>query len=339
MKDRGTQRPGTMIQGGLGKAVSSCSFRQPKMEEVKEHREIKKSGTDKMYSLVMYEVEPPQIEMEGDSNLTLRRTNVGMGSDSVLLPRDTTTSEGKWLSTFDSEISTELFSENPDSFSSSETDSGDRTSSPEEEVDLDGLAMHQRKDESLELRSQNTRKTELANHVRAILELLPDDARREGLVKTPLRCAEAYLSLTSGYHQSLEKLVNGAIFHVDSTDLVLLRNISIFSCCEHHILPFSGKCAIGYYPDGRVIGLSKLARIADMFAKRLQVQERLTNQIADAIHKVLRPKGVAVFLQATHMCMMMRGVCKSESETVSTAFRGEFKNNYDLRSEFLGLVQ
>ncbi|MCA8938380.1 MAG: GTP cyclohydrolase I FolE, partial [Planctomycetes bacterium] len=148
----------------------------------------------------------------------------------------------------------------------------------------------------------------IANSCHQLLQAIGEDPNREGLLKTPHRFAKAWQHLTSGYHQSLDQIVNDALFEADNEDIVLVRGIEIFSMCEHHLLPFWGHVHIAYIPDGKVIGLSKLPRIADMFARRLQLQERLTEQIADAVDEILRPRGVAVVAECQHMCMMMRGV-------------------------------
>ena len=146
-----------------------------------------------------------------------------------------------------------------------------------------------------------------------VIEELGEDPTREGLLKTPHRVAEAMEFITSGYHQNLEEIVNGAVFNEETDDMVIVRNIEFFSMCEHHMLPFFGHANIAYIPDGKIIGLSKLARITDMFARRMQVQERLTVQIADAVQTILQPKGVAVVIEAKHLCMMARGVEKKLS--------------------------
>lgn len=165
-----------------------------------------------------------------------------------------------------------------------------------------------------------------------------DDLTREGLVDTPMRAAKALQYLTKGYCEDLHTVANGAVFQSNNTDLVLVQNIEFYSLCEHHILPFFGIAHIGYLPDGKVLGLSKLARIVDMYARRLQIQENLTEQVATAIMTLTNCRGVAVAMDASHMCMMMRGVSKQQSTTRTTCFLGEFKNNKDARAEFLTVV-
>ncbi|MEQ8995035.1 MAG: GTP cyclohydrolase I FolE [Coleofasciculus sp. B1-GNL1-01] len=180
---------------------------------------------------------------------------------------------------------------------------------------------------------------EMRQAVRTLLLGLGEDPDREGLQDTPKRVVKALKFLTSGYHQSLDELLNGAVFTEDANEMVLVRDIDIFSSCEHHILPILGRAHVAYIPNGKVIGLSKIARICEMYGRRLQVQERLTAQIADGLVGLLKPKGVAVVVEATHMCMVMRGVQKPGSWTVTSAVRGVFAEDARTRQEFMDLVQ
>jgi GTP cyclohydrolase I len=174
--------------------------------------------------------------------------------------------------------------------------------------------------------------------VRQMLHEIGEDPDREGLRRTPLRVAKAMDFLTGGYQMSAEEIIKKAVFEEDVKEMVIVRDIEFYSMCEHHMLPFFGHAHVGYLPNGRVVGLSKVARVVDVFARRLQVQERLTNQVADALMKHLGAHGVAVVMEASHTCMMMRGVQKQNSTTVSSAMRGTFEDDPRTRSEFMGFL-
>ena len=173
----------------------------------------------------------------------------------------------------------------------------------------------------------------------AILEAIGEDPEREGLVRTPCRAARAMEFLTAGYRQSLDDLVNNALFESEASEIILVKDIELYSLCEHHLIPFIGKAHVAYIPNGRVVGLSKTARIVDMFARRLQIQETLTMQIADALMKTLQPRGVGVVIEAKHLCMMMRGVEKQNSVMKTSCLLGVFKEDARTRSEFLSLLK
>jgi GTP cyclohydrolase I len=178
----------------------------------------------------------------------------------------------------------------------------------------------------------------LTDAVRTLLAEIGEDPSREGLVGTPERVRRMYDELTSGYHVDPDALLNGACFNVDYDEMVVVRDIEFFSLCEHHLLPFIGHAHVGYLPRGRVVGLSKIPRIVDMFAKRLQLQERLTVQVADFLMERLEPKGVACVIEATHLCTMMRGVKKQEATMVTSSMTGTFRRDARTRAEFMGLI-
>ena len=180
---------------------------------------------------------------------------------------------------------------------------------------------------------------QLAAHYEALLEAVGEDISRDGLQRTPLRAAKAFQYLTRGYNQDLEEVVNGAIFESDNDQMVIVKDIELYSLCEHHLLPFIGKAHIAYLPQGKVIGLSKLARITDMYARRLQIQENLTEQIARAIETMTGAAGVGVIVEAKHFCMMMRGVEKQNSAMKTSMMLGRFRTDHRTRTEFLTLVQ
>lgn len=182
---------------------------------------------------------------------------------------------------------------------------------------------------------------EITNEVKEryarIIEEIGEDVFREGLLKTPERAAKAMLFLTQGYKQDAEEILRSAMFEESYDEMVLIKDIEIYSLCEHHMLPFFGKAHIAYIPNGHIVGLSKIPRVVDVFARRLQVQERLTHEILESIWKTLQPQGVAVVIEASHMCMMMRGVQKQNSVTTTSGFRGQFEKN-ETRNEFLRLI-
>ena len=173
---------------------------------------------------------------------------------------------------------------------------------------------------------------------RQIIESTGEDLTRDGLLKTPARAAEAFKFLTCGYKKTVEEVVNGAIFPSANDEMVIVKDVELYSLCEHHILPFFGKCHVGYLPNGKIIGLSKIARIVDVFARRLQVQENLTQQIATALMDITGAQGVAVVIEAKHMCMMMRGVEKQNSSMKTSSMLGAFRSSNSTRSEFLSLI-
>ncbi|HYK56535.1 MAG TPA: GTP cyclohydrolase I FolE [Flavisolibacter sp.] len=179
---------------------------------------------------------------------------------------------------------------------------------------------------------------ELKNNYHNVIQLLGEDTQREGLLKTPERMAKAMQYMTHGYHQNAVSILDSAKFREEVSEMVIVKDIELYSMCEHHLLPFFGKAHIAYIPNGYITGLSKLARVVDVYARRLQVQERLTTQILKAIKESLNPLGVAVVIEAKHLCMMMRGVQKQNSVTTTSAFDGEFLNNHITRNEFLKLI-
>jgi GTP cyclohydrolase I len=186
---------------------------------------------------------------------------------------------------------------------------------------------------------QATKRDPLEETVRATLCELGEDPEREGLLKTPQRVAESMRFLTSGYHQDVKKVLNGAVYSVAYDEMVIVKDIEIFSLCEHHLLPFFGRCHVAYIPTKKVIGLSKIPRLVDVFARRLQIQERLTNQIAETIMETVKPQGVGVIIEAKHLCMVMRGVEKQNSVAVTSAMLGAFRDDGQTRAEFLRLVR
>ena len=180
--------------------------------------------------------------------------------------------------------------------------------------------------------------TAFADQVRAILEALGENPEREGLLKTPERVESSLRFLTQGYRMTVEEVIGDAVFEEQHQSMILVRDIELYSLCEHHLLPFFGRAHVAYIPDGKILGLSKVARIVDVFARRLQVQERLTDQIADAVMDTLKPAGVGVVIEAAHFCMMMRGVEKQNSRAVTSALRGIFRDDSKTRVEFLRLA-
>lgn len=180
---------------------------------------------------------------------------------------------------------------------------------------------------------------QIAQHVEAILALLGEDPKREGLVKTPERVAKALQFITKGYQEDGVEIIRGAIFDEEYQQMVLVKDIDLYSTCEHHMMPFIGKCHVAYIPNGKITGLSKIARVVETFARRLQVQERLTVQIRDCIEEALHPLGVAVVIEASHTCMQIRGVEKANSITTTSAFSGAFLNSDKTRNEFLNLIK
>jgi len=184
----------------------------------------------------------------------------------------------------------------------------------------------------------NPSEKKVAENVYSILECIGENPSRQGLLKTPERVAKAYSFITQGYEQDARKILRSAMFDEDYSEMVLVKNIELYSLCEHHMLPFFGKAHIAYIPNGKIVGLSKIPRIVDVFARRLQVQERLTIEIRDAIQETLEPMGVAVVIEAQHLCMQMRGVSKQNSATTTSAFSGVFLEDMKTRKEFISLI-
>lgn len=208
-------------------------------------------------------------------------------------------------------------------------------------IDFDGLSWpcigtRERLEQTPE--EAQARLDKLAGAVKTIFECIGEDPEREGLRETPERYAKALMYFTKGYEENVRDLVNGAVFHEDHDELVIVKDIEVFSLCEHHMVPFIGKMHIGYIPNQRVLGLSKLARLAEMFSRRLQVQERLTKQVALAIAEVLKPQGVAVVMESSHLCMVMRGVQKTASSTTTSCMLGAMRSSAKTREEFLSLL-
>jgi len=180
---------------------------------------------------------------------------------------------------------------------------------------------------------------DLPKHIKAILAAVGEDPKREGLAKTPERVSKAFQFLTQGYKQNIKTLLNDALFTVPYDEMVIIKDIDVYSLCEHHLLPFFGKAHVAYIPNGKVLGLSKVPRLVDMFARRLQVQERLTVEIAEAITEAIKPRGVGVIIEAMHFCMIMRGVEKQNSVAVTSCMRGAFRDQQQTRDEFLALIK
>ena len=194
-----------------------------------------------------------------------------------------------------------------------------------------------KKSSVIEFQSKQPRAS-IADHMREILAAIGEDPDRDGLVRTPERAEKALKYLTSGYSADINQIVNGALFDVEYDEVVIVRDIEFFSLCEHHMLPFFGRMHVAYLPDRKVIGLSKIPRIVDAFARRLQIQERLTRQVAETLQSLVSPRGVAVICEAHHFCMMMRGVEKQHSGAITSAMLGAFRDNHETRNELLSLL-
>ena len=180
--------------------------------------------------------------------------------------------------------------------------------------------------------------TKIKDLTKQLLKEIGEDPSREGLLKTPSRVSKAWRFFSGGYNQDLDKIINNAVFNEDATDMVVVRDVEFFSLCEHHLIPFFGRAHVAYLPNGKVIGLSKIPRIIDMFSRRLQVQERLTRQIAETVKEILDPIGVAVIMEGQHMCMQMRGVEKQNSLTTTSSMLGKFRESDRTRAEFLSII-
>jgi GTP cyclohydrolase IA len=189
------------------------------------------------------------------------------------------------------------------------------------------------------IEDQILKRTKMEGHLESLLEQLGEDPKREGLLRTPHRVAKALEFLTSGYAQDINKVLNGAIFNERYSEMVIVKDIDFYSMCEHHMLPFFGKAHVAYIPNGKIVGLSKIPRIVEVFSRRLQVQERMTQQIADTLYSALNPDGVGVVIEARHMCMMMRGVEKQNSVATTSAMLGVFREDVKTRQEFLTLIE
>jgi GTP cyclohydrolase I len=195
-----------------------------------------------------------------------------------------------------------------------------------------------KKSSVIEFQSKSSSRISIADHMREVLKDIGEDPDREGLVRTPDRAEKALKYLTSGYSADIQKIVNGALFDVQYDEVVVVRDIEFFSMCEHHMLPFFGKMHVAYLPGDKVIGLSKIPRLVDVFARRLQIQERLTQQVAETLQELLSPRGVAVICEARHFCMMMRGVEKQHSGAITSSMLGAFRHNKETRAELLSLI-
>jgi GTP cyclohydrolase IA len=234
---------------------------------------------------------------------------------------------------------------NSHTYSDGYTSSGEYDESQKKDQLLDKLSHHSElktipgeKVRSLTLKEYERDREIMASSYTTLLKCIGENPSREGLLKTPLRAADAFLFFTKGYEQSITEVLNNAIFAENHDEMVIVKDIDVFSMCEHHLVPFTGKVSVGYLPQGRVLGLSKVARLVEVFSRRLQVQERLTKQIANAIFEAIQPAGVGVVMQASHMCMVMRGVQKVNSSTITSAMLGVFRDDSKTREEFMILI-